>query len=139
MKSRRTIVVIDGFYRDSQAVRNYALRERYYLPYQDQEAIDSGRDSPIGGPAISGVLTSVPSNHASGSLMLLRTQWMRASIWTTGVLPFPSTPNRSPSPLCQTAGKVVCGIAVFTSSLTTASNWETEFITMSLTDGFRRS
>jgi hypothetical protein len=46
MKSRRTIVVIDGFYRDSQAVRNYALRQRYYLPYQDQEAIDSGRELP---------------------------------------------------------------------------------------------
>jgi hypothetical protein len=43
MKSRRCIIVIEGFYRDPQAVRNYALRQDYYTPYQDEEAVTSGR------------------------------------------------------------------------------------------------
>jgi hypothetical protein len=43
MKSRRSIVVLEGFYRDAQAIRNYALRQRYYLPYQDEEDVHAGR------------------------------------------------------------------------------------------------
>jgi hypothetical protein len=42
MTSRRSIVVIEGFYRDAQAVRNYALKQRYYTPYQDTAAIREG-------------------------------------------------------------------------------------------------
>jgi hypothetical protein len=42
MKSRRSIIVIEGFYRDAQAVRNYALRQRYYTPYQDPDVVAAG-------------------------------------------------------------------------------------------------
>jgi hypothetical protein len=34
--------VVEGFYRDAQAVRNYALRQPYYTPYQDLDAVESG-------------------------------------------------------------------------------------------------
>ncbi len=44
MKSRRSIIAVDGFYRDAQAVRNFALRQRYYTPYQDPDAVESGRE-----------------------------------------------------------------------------------------------
>lgn len=43
MKTRRSIVVIDGFYRDAQAVRNYALRQQYYAPYQEMKDVREGR------------------------------------------------------------------------------------------------
>jgi hypothetical protein len=46
MKTRRSIVIVDDFYRDPQAVREYALRQRYYTPYQDCEAVRSGREHP---------------------------------------------------------------------------------------------
>jgi hypothetical protein len=42
VKSRRSIIVVEGFYRDAQAVRNYALRERYYTPYQDPDVVEAG-------------------------------------------------------------------------------------------------
>jgi hypothetical protein len=42
MSSRRSIIVVEGFYRDAQAVRNYALRQPYYTPYQDLDAVESG-------------------------------------------------------------------------------------------------
>jgi hypothetical protein len=42
MKSRHSVVIVEGFYRDAQAVRNYALRQPYYTPYQNCEAVRSG-------------------------------------------------------------------------------------------------
>ena len=42
MKPRRSVVVLEGFYRDAQAVRNYAIRQPYYTPYQDSEDVRSG-------------------------------------------------------------------------------------------------
>jgi hypothetical protein len=44
VKSRRSIAVIEGFYRDAQAVRNYALRQSYYVPYQDEAAVRDGQE-----------------------------------------------------------------------------------------------
>jgi hypothetical protein len=46
MKSRQSVIIVDDFYRDPQAVRNYALGQRYYTPYQDCEAVRSGRERP---------------------------------------------------------------------------------------------
>jgi hypothetical protein len=43
VKSRRSIIVVEGFYRDAQAVRNYALRQPYYTPYQDPREVREGR------------------------------------------------------------------------------------------------
>jgi hypothetical protein len=43
MTSRRSIVVIEGFYRDPEAVREYALRQPYYLPYEDERDVEPGR------------------------------------------------------------------------------------------------
>lgn len=43
MKSRRSIVIVEGFYKDAHAVRNYALRQEYYTPYEDGEAVRNGR------------------------------------------------------------------------------------------------
>lgn len=42
-KSRRSIIVIDNFYHDPYAIRNYALKQSYYTPYQDEEAVYAGR------------------------------------------------------------------------------------------------
>lgn len=44
VKSRRSIIVIERFYRDAQAVRNYGLHEPYYAPYQNEAAVRSGRE-----------------------------------------------------------------------------------------------
>lgn len=46
MKSRRSIIAIDHFYRDAQAIRNYALRQRFYTPYQDDEPVGAGEVRP---------------------------------------------------------------------------------------------
>jgi hypothetical protein len=43
VKSRRSIVVLEGFYRDPHAVREYALETAYYTPYEDPAAVDAGR------------------------------------------------------------------------------------------------
>lgn len=43
MKSRRSIIVVEGFYDDPQSVRDYALRQDYYTPYEDEEAVRQGR------------------------------------------------------------------------------------------------
>lgn len=43
MKPRRSIIVLEGFYRDAQAIRNYALKQSYYAPYEDEEALRTGR------------------------------------------------------------------------------------------------
>jgi hypothetical protein len=43
VKSRRSIIVIDDFYADAVAVRRYALRQQYYTPYEDEEAVRAGR------------------------------------------------------------------------------------------------
>lgn len=42
MKPRRSIIVADEFYRDPLAVREYALRLPYYLPYEDENAVRAG-------------------------------------------------------------------------------------------------
>jgi len=42
-RSRRSIVVVDEFYGDPDAVRSYALRQSYYTPYEDQDDVDAGR------------------------------------------------------------------------------------------------
>lgn len=46
MNSRRSIIVLDDFYQDGHAVRNYALRQSYYTPYEDEEAVRVGRQRP---------------------------------------------------------------------------------------------
>jgi hypothetical protein len=43
MKSRRTIVAVEGFYADPKAVRKYALLQDYYTPYEDQILVQKGR------------------------------------------------------------------------------------------------
>lgn len=43
MRARRSIIAIEGFYRDPLAVRAYALGRRYYTPYEDPVAVASGR------------------------------------------------------------------------------------------------
>jgi hypothetical protein len=36
-------VVIEGFYSDPMAVRNYALRQWYYIPYEDPHQVSAGK------------------------------------------------------------------------------------------------
>ncbi|HEV2837127.1 MAG TPA: hypothetical protein VGW58_17545 [Pyrinomonadaceae bacterium] len=43
MKSRRSIIIIEGFYKDPLAIRDYALRQRYYTPYEDEDAVRTGK------------------------------------------------------------------------------------------------
>jgi hypothetical protein len=45
--TRRSIVVIDEFYRDPVAVRDYALRQSFYPPYNDEQQIRAGREKPL--------------------------------------------------------------------------------------------
>lgn len=45
MNSRRTIVVLEGLYDDALAVRNYALNQSYYTPYEDEAEVRSGHRS----------------------------------------------------------------------------------------------
>lgn len=40
--TRRAIVVVDNLYRDPLAVRDYALRQSYYAPYEDTDAVSGG-------------------------------------------------------------------------------------------------
>jgi hypothetical protein len=42
-KARRSIVVIERFYRNPDAVREHALRQRFYLPYESERAVRAGR------------------------------------------------------------------------------------------------
>ncbi len=42
MTSRRSIVVVDNFYTDPVAVRDYALRQAFYPPYEDEKEIEAG-------------------------------------------------------------------------------------------------
>lgn len=44
--ARRTIVVVDDFYRDPHAVRRYALAQEYYLPYERDADVHAKRASP---------------------------------------------------------------------------------------------
>lgn len=46
MKSRRSVVVVDEFYSDAHAIRRHALGLSYYTPYEDDEAVRSGRAVP---------------------------------------------------------------------------------------------
>jgi hypothetical protein len=41
--ARRTIVVVEDFYRDPLAVRRYALAQDYYLPYERRVEVQTGR------------------------------------------------------------------------------------------------
>jgi len=41
VKSRRSIVVVEGLYREPHSVRNYALAQSYYTPYEDHTEIQS--------------------------------------------------------------------------------------------------
>jgi hypothetical protein len=43
VSSRRSIVVLENFYADPDAVRDYALRQDFYPPYEDPEAVRAGR------------------------------------------------------------------------------------------------
>jgi hypothetical protein len=40
---RSSIIIIENFYEDPDAVREYALRQRYYYPYQPNADVESGR------------------------------------------------------------------------------------------------
>jgi hypothetical protein len=42
LKSRQSIVVVEGIYADPLAVRAYALRQPYYTPYEDEEDVRRG-------------------------------------------------------------------------------------------------
>jgi hypothetical protein len=42
MSRRRSVVIIDDFYADPDRVREYALNQQYYLPYQDEDEVKSG-------------------------------------------------------------------------------------------------
>lgn len=46
MNGRRSIIVIEDFYTDPDSVREYALRQKYYLPYQNEEDIEAGKGKP---------------------------------------------------------------------------------------------
>jgi hypothetical protein len=43
MSARRTIVVVDDFYSDPEAIRQYALESDYYLPYESDDDVREGR------------------------------------------------------------------------------------------------
>jgi hypothetical protein len=43
LPARRSIVVLDSFYRRPDAVRDYALEQRFYLPYEDEADVAAGR------------------------------------------------------------------------------------------------
>jgi hypothetical protein len=40
---RTSVIVVENFYADPHAVRDYALRQRYYYPYQPDADVRSGR------------------------------------------------------------------------------------------------
>ena len=40
---RTSTIVVDNFYRDPMAVREYALRQRFYYPYQADDDVAAGR------------------------------------------------------------------------------------------------
>src|SRR5260370_32458212 len=42
---RASILVVDNFYKHPLAVRDYALRQPYYYPYQRNADVESGRVS----------------------------------------------------------------------------------------------
>ncbi|WP_027344394.1 hypothetical protein [Hamadaea tsunoensis] len=42
MRHRRSIIVIDDFYRDPLAVRRYALGQSFYTPYEDEAKVRAG-------------------------------------------------------------------------------------------------
>jgi hypothetical protein len=43
MRTRRSIVVVDHFYQDPVAVRNHALRQSFYTPYENEAEVRAGR------------------------------------------------------------------------------------------------
>lgn len=44
-RSRRSIIVVENFYADPEWVRRFALGEHYYLPYEDEAAVECGQQS----------------------------------------------------------------------------------------------
>lgn len=44
-KSRRSVIVVENFYEDPGSVRDYALRQEFYTPYEDQEDIQAERSA----------------------------------------------------------------------------------------------
>jgi hypothetical protein len=44
--TRRSVIVVENFYADPTGVREYALTQRYYHPYQPDAEIRSGREQP---------------------------------------------------------------------------------------------
>jgi len=46
LESRSSVVIVDNFYADPGAVREYALRQEYYYPYESDEAVRSGGQRP---------------------------------------------------------------------------------------------
>jgi hypothetical protein len=46
MEARRSMIVVEHFYRNPLAVREHALRQAYYLPYEDELAVQSGDATP---------------------------------------------------------------------------------------------
>ena len=46
MRSRRSIIVLEGLYANPEKVRDYALRQEYYLPYEDKREVQAGRRRP---------------------------------------------------------------------------------------------
>ncbi len=46
MKGRRSIVIIENFYTNPGLIREYALHQAYYLPYEDEELVSDGQQSP---------------------------------------------------------------------------------------------
>jgi hypothetical protein len=45
-RSRRSAIVIEGFYAEPGRVRDYALRQAYYTPYEEPDHVESGRVKP---------------------------------------------------------------------------------------------
>ncbi|MBV8862472.1 MAG: hypothetical protein JO259_11505, partial [Mycobacterium sp.] len=46
MSGRRSVVIVDDFYADPDRVREYALNQQYYLPYQDEEQVKREAQDP---------------------------------------------------------------------------------------------
>jgi hypothetical protein len=45
MNSRRSVIVVENFYEDPENVREYALRQEFYTPYEDEADLRAGRRS----------------------------------------------------------------------------------------------
>src|SRR5580693_7639697 len=43
IRSRRSIIVVENFYEDPESVREYALLQQFYTPYEDEADVEAGR------------------------------------------------------------------------------------------------